>query len=56
MLRALLLLISLPLFAAGATADALRIGMSPDYPPLAYKQDGRVVGLSLIHISEPTRQ
>jgi len=45
MLRALLLLISLPLFAAGATADALRIGMSPDYPPLAYKQDGRVVGI-----------
>jgi len=32
---------------AGGTlaAGALRVGLSPDYPPLAYKQDGRVVGI-----------
>ena len=26
-------------------AEALRVGMSPDYPPLQYKQDGRIVGV-----------
>ena len=26
-------------------AEALRVGMSPDYPPLQYKQDDRVVGV-----------
>ena len=32
---------------AGGTlaAGALRVGLTPDYPPLAYKQDGRVVGI-----------
>ena len=28
-----------------ASAATLRVGLSPDYPPLQYKQDGRVVGI-----------
>lgn len=28
-----------------ALADTLRVGMSVDYPPLAYKQEGRIVGI-----------
>ncbi|RLA40563.1 MAG: amino acid ABC transporter substrate-binding protein, partial [Gammaproteobacteria bacterium] len=27
-----------------ATADGLRVGLSPDYPPLVYRQDGNIVG------------
>jgi ABC-type amino acid transport substrate-binding protein len=26
-------------------SDALRVGMSADYPPLAFKQEGRIVGI-----------
>ncbi|MCB1696242.1 MAG: transporter substrate-binding domain-containing protein [Halioglobus sp.] len=26
-------------------ADALRVGLSPDYPPLAFQQDGQIVGV-----------
>lgn len=37
-----LLLFTLPHTVMGAT---LRVGMSVDYPPLTYKQEGRVVGL-----------
>jgi ABC-type amino acid transport substrate-binding protein len=35
------------LLAAGAAvaADALRVGMSADYPPLVFKRDGRIVGI-----------
>ena len=45
MFRTLFLLICLSLSAVSAWAETLRIGMSPDYPPLAYKQDGRIVGI-----------
>ncbi|MEJ2533571.1 MAG: transporter substrate-binding domain-containing protein [Halioglobus sp.] len=46
MARSLLLFIFLMVGAGGAlAAGALRVGLSPDYPPLAYKQDGRVVGI-----------
>ncbi|MCB1678395.1 MAG: transporter substrate-binding domain-containing protein [Halioglobus sp.] len=31
--------------AASAHADALRVGVAPDYPPLVYLQDGRIVGI-----------
>ena len=37
-----LLLVAVPHTVLGAT---LRVGMSPDYPPLTYKQEGRIVGL-----------
>ena len=44
MIRSLLLatLLLLPLFAH---AQVLKVGLSPDYPPLQYKQDGRIVGV-----------
>ena len=46
MTRSLLLFIFLLIGAGGAlAAEALRVGFSPDYPPLVYKQDGRVVGI-----------
>ena len=46
MTRSLLLSIFLLIGAGGAlAAEALRVGFSPDYPPLVYKQDGRVVGI-----------
>jgi ABC-type amino acid transport substrate-binding protein len=46
MARSLLLFIFLMVGAGGTlAAGALRVGLSPDYPPLAYKQDGRVVGI-----------
>lgn len=38
------LLLSLCTSAAMA-AGVLRVGLSADYPPLAYKQDGRIVGI-----------
>ncbi len=40
----LLLLVAIPQAVSGAT---LRVGMSVDYPPLTYKQEGRVVGLEV---------
>ena len=33
--------------APAALAEALRVGLSPDYAPLAFKQDGRVVGIEV---------
>lgn len=44
MIRTLLLatLLLLPLFTH---AEVLKVGLSPDYPPLQYKQDGRIVGV-----------
>lgn len=39
-----LLLVAVPHTVLGAT---LRVGMSVDYPPLTYKQEGRVVGLEV---------
>lgn len=41
----ILLLLTLLLAGAFAQAQALRVGMSPDYPPLAYRDEGRVVGV-----------
>jgi ABC-type amino acid transport substrate-binding protein len=48
MTRSLLIsLVLLLMMGAGGTlaAEALRVGLSPDYPPLVYKQDERVVGI-----------
>ncbi len=44
MFRSLLLTILLILPAA-IQAQVLKVGLSPDYPPLQYKQDGRIVGV-----------
>ncbi len=44
MFRSLLLTILLILPAA-LQAQVLKVGLSPDYPPLQYKQDGRIVGV-----------
>ena len=41
-LRLVLLLIALPQWVS---AQTLRVGLSADYPPLQYKQDGAVVGV-----------
>lgn len=41
-LLAMLLLLGTSLTMA---ADALRVGLSPDYPPLAFQQDGQIVGV-----------
>ena len=36
------------LFLAGAAlAETLRVGLSADYPPLHYRQDGRIVGIEV---------
>lgn len=44
----LLLLISCLTFAVGSFAsDALRVGVSPDYPPLAYKDNGDLSGIDV---------
>ncbi|MEM1112919.1 MAG: transporter substrate-binding domain-containing protein [Pseudomonadota bacterium] len=46
MMKGLLIpLVALLLSGAVSAAEALRVGLSPDYPPLQYKQDGRVVGV-----------
>ena len=45
MLHRLLLLMLFTFGAALAAADALKVGISPDYQPLAFQQDGRVVGI-----------
>ncbi len=36
--------------SVGVLAADLRVGVSPDYPPLAYRQEGRVVGMEADHI------
>lgn len=45
MLRRLILIFVFSLGAGVAVADALKVGISPDYPPLAYLHEGRVVGI-----------
>jgi len=45
MLHRFLLLVLLTLATPPALADALKVGVSPDYPPLAFQQDGRVMGI-----------
>ena len=44
MIRSLLLatLLLMPIFSQ---AQVLKVGLSPDYPPLQYKQEGRIVGI-----------
>ncbi|RLA42810.1 MAG: hypothetical protein DRR42_22770 [Gammaproteobacteria bacterium] len=34
-----------------ATADGLRVGLSPDYPPLVYRQDGNIVGIEADNVA-----
>jgi ABC-type amino acid transport substrate-binding protein len=45
MLRNALLLIVFFFGSLGVAAEALKVGISTDYPPLAYKQEGRIVGI-----------
>ena len=40
-----LLLVSLLILPLVAHSQILKVGLSPDYPPLQYKQDGRIVGV-----------
>ncbi len=50
MLRKFLITVILTLGAVSALAGELKVGMSPDYPPLAFKQEGRVVGIEADNI------
>jgi polar amino acid transport system substrate-binding protein len=45
MLRTFLLLLLCTLSAVSLAAGGLRVGVSADYPPMIYKQEGRIVGL-----------
>ena len=44
-MRKLLLLVMFSFISAAAAAGGLKVGISSDYPPLAYKQEGRIVGI-----------
>jgi polar amino acid transport system substrate-binding protein len=35
------------LLSTGAWAEVLRVGLSADYPPVHFKQDGRIVGIEV---------
>ena len=50
MLRRLLLVVLCSLSAVSAVAAGLKVGVSPDYPPMAYKQDGKIVGIEADNI------
>lgn len=46
MIRAICLSLALLFATVGlALADTLRVGLSPDYPPLQFERDGRIVGV-----------
>ena len=45
MLRYILLAVLFAFSAAHTAAAGLKVGVSGDYPPLIYKQDGRLVGI-----------
>lgn len=47
MVRRFLLLLFLAALPHAVSGETLRVGMSVDYPPLTYKQEGRVVGLEV---------
>lgn len=47
MFRYVVLSVLFTLCAASATAAALKVGVSGDYPPLIYKQEGRLVGIEV---------
>jgi ABC-type amino acid transport substrate-binding protein len=50
MFRKFLITVILTLGAVSVMAGELKVGMSPDYPPLAFKQEGRVVGIEADNI------
>jgi polar amino acid transport system substrate-binding protein len=45
MFRNVLLSILFVLSAVSANADSLKVGVAADYPPMIYKQEGRIVGI-----------
>lgn len=45
MFARLLVSVLLILCAAGTMAAGLKVGVSADYPPMAYKQEGQIVGI-----------
>lgn len=45
MLRKFLFTLLITLGAVSAMAAELKVGMSPDYPPLAFKQEGQIIGI-----------
>jgi ABC-type amino acid transport substrate-binding protein len=45
MIRMFLLSILVTLSAASVTAGGLKVGISADYPPMAFEQEGRIVGI-----------
>lgn len=45
MFARLFLSIIVTVFATGAIAAGLKVGVAADYPPMAYLQDGRIVGI-----------
>lgn len=45
MFHKLLLVVALLFAVQSAVADALLVGLSPDNPPVVYKQEGRIVGI-----------
>ena len=45
MFRRLFLALIVSFSTAAAVAQSLRIGISPDYPPLAYMVDGNIIGI-----------
>lgn len=50
MFRNLLFVLFSQLVVLSAMAGGLRVGLSPDYPPLVFKQEGRVVGIEADNI------
>lgn len=45
MLHKILVFILASVVTGVSVADALKVGVSADYPPLVYKQEGRIVGI-----------
>ena len=45
MFRNILLPVLFMFFVTGASAAGLKVGVSADYPPMIYKQEGRLVGI-----------
>jgi ABC-type amino acid transport substrate-binding protein len=45
MFRTFLLLLLCTVSSVSAMAGGLKVGVAADYPPMAYKQEGRIVGL-----------
>ena len=51
MLRNFLFILFSQFVVMCAMAGGLRVGLSPDYPPLVFKQEGRVVGIEADNIT-----